>query len=30
MMPKMIVWLDKLPVGATGKLDRAALVKEFA
>jgi acyl-CoA synthetase (AMP-forming)/AMP-acid ligase II len=30
MMPKTIVWLDELPVGATGKLDRAALVKEFA
>jgi acyl-coenzyme A synthetase/AMP-(fatty) acid ligase len=25
MMPKRILWLDALPTGATGKIDRAAL-----
>ena len=30
MHPREIVWRDALPVGATGKVDRAALVKEFA
>ena len=30
MHPREVVWRDALPVGATGKVDRAALVKEFA
>ena len=30
MHPREIVWRDALPVGANGKLDRAALVREFA
>jgi hypothetical protein len=30
MQPREIVWRDALPTGATGKVDRAALVKEFA
>ena len=30
MLPREIVWRDSLPVGPTGKLDRAALVREFA
>ena len=30
MQPRDIVWLDALPVSANGKVDRAALVKEFA
>ena len=30
MQPRDIVWRDSLPLGATGKIDRAALVKEFA
>ena len=30
MHPREIVWRDALPVGASGKVDRAALVKEFA
>ena len=30
MHPKMIVWRDALPVTPNGKVDRAALVKEFA
>ncbi|MEO5613000.1 MAG: AMP-binding protein [Sphingomicrobium sp.] len=29
MRPREIVWRDSLPVGPTGKLDRAALVREF-
>ena len=30
MQPREIIWRDVLPTGATGKVDRAALVKEFA
>ena len=30
MQPKTIVWRDTLPVSPNGKVDRAALVKEFA
>jgi acyl-CoA synthetase (AMP-forming)/AMP-acid ligase II len=30
MLPKEIVWRDALPVSPNGKVDRAALVKEFA
>jgi acyl-CoA ligase (AMP-forming) (exosortase A-associated) len=30
MQPRDIVWRDALPTGATGKVDRAALVREFA
>ena len=30
MQPREIIWRDSLPLGATGKIDRAALVKEFA
>ncbi len=30
MRPKVILWKERLPVGATGKLDRAALAKELA
>jgi acyl-CoA ligase (AMP-forming) (exosortase A-associated) len=30
MHPREIVWREALPVGANGKLDRAALVREFA
>ena len=30
MQPKTIVWRDALPVSPNGKIDRAALVKEFA
>jgi acyl-CoA synthetase (AMP-forming)/AMP-acid ligase II len=30
MQPREIVWRDSLPLGATGKVDRAALVSEFA
>ena len=30
MQPKTIVWRDALPVSPSGKVDRAALVKEFA
>ena len=30
MLPREIVWRDSLPVGPTGKLDRAALLREFA
>jgi acyl-CoA ligase (AMP-forming) (exosortase A-associated) len=30
MAPREIVWRDSLPVGPTGKLDRAALLREFA
>ena len=30
MHPREIVWRDALPVGANGKLDRAALAREFA
>ena len=30
MHPRDIVWRDALPAGPTGKVDRAALVKEFA
>ena len=30
MQPREIVWRDALPTGATGKVDRAALVREFA
>ena len=29
MHPRDIVWRDALPLGATGKIDRAQLVKEF-
>ncbi|MBA3512090.1 acyl-CoA ligase (AMP-forming), exosortase A system-associated [Sphingomonas sp.] len=29
MHPRDIVWREALPLGATGKVDRAALVKEF-
>jgi acyl-CoA ligase (AMP-forming) (exosortase A-associated) len=30
MQPREIVWRDELPVSPNGKVDRAALVKEFA
>jgi acyl-coenzyme A synthetase/AMP-(fatty) acid ligase len=30
MQPRQIVWRDALPVSPNGKVDRAALVKEFA
>jgi acyl-CoA ligase (AMP-forming) (exosortase A-associated) len=30
MQPRDIVWLDALPLSPNGKVDRAALVKEFA
>lgn len=30
MLPRDIVWRDALPIGPNGKLDRAALVREFA
>jgi hypothetical protein len=30
MQPKTIVWRDALPVSPNGKVDRAALVREFA
>ena len=30
MLPREIVWRDALPVSPNGKLDRAALVREFA
>jgi acyl-CoA synthetase (AMP-forming)/AMP-acid ligase II len=30
MLPKEIVWRDALPVSPNGKVDRAALVREFA
>ncbi len=30
MQPKQIVWRDALPLSPNGKVDRAALVKEFA
>ena len=30
MHPREIVWRDALPLGANGKLDRAALAREFA
>ena len=30
MHPHRIAWRDSLPVGPTGKLDRAALIREFA
>jgi len=30
MQPKEIVWRDALPLSPNGKVDRAALVKEFA
>jgi len=30
MHPREIVWRDQLPLGPNGKLDRAALVREFA
>jgi len=29
MMPKRIIWLDALPIGATGKVDRTALEAMF-
>jgi acyl-coenzyme A synthetase/AMP-(fatty) acid ligase len=29
MMPKRIIWLDALPIGATGKVDRTALQAMF-
>ena len=30
MQPREIVWLDALPISPNGKVDRAALVREFA
>ena len=30
MQPREIVWRDALPLSPNGKVDRAALVKEFA
>jgi acyl-CoA synthetase (AMP-forming)/AMP-acid ligase II len=30
MQPRDVVWLDSLPVSPNGKVDRAALMKEFA
>jgi amino acid adenylation domain-containing protein len=30
MQPREIIWRESLPLGATGKVDRAALVREFA
>ena len=30
MMPKRILWLDRLPIGATGKVDRTALKELLA
>ena len=30
MKPQRVVWRDKLPTGATGKIDRARLLEEIA
>jgi acyl-coenzyme A synthetase/AMP-(fatty) acid ligase len=30
MHPRDIIWRDALPLGATGKVDRAAVAREFA